>query len=69
VDFERLRRHARREEHDQQVVLVGVDLRALAELARVLERDGVQPERLPELIVPFKRKLYRELLEAFAAYL
>ena len=27
------------------------------------------PERLPELIVPFKRELYREVLDAFADYL
>jgi putative (di)nucleoside polyphosphate hydrolase len=29
----------------------------------------VEPERLPELIVPFKRDLYREVLDAFADYL
>jgi putative (di)nucleoside polyphosphate hydrolase len=29
----------------------------------------VEPERLPELIVPFKRELYRRLLGAFAEYL
>jgi putative (di)nucleoside polyphosphate hydrolase len=29
----------------------------------------VEPERLPELIVPFKRELYRQLLRVFAAYL
>ena len=29
----------------------------------------VDPERLPELIVPFKRELYEEVLDAFAAWL
>jgi len=29
----------------------------------------VEPKRLPELIVPFKRTLYADLLEAFAAHL
>ena len=29
----------------------------------------VEPARLPELIVPFKRDLYRRLLEDFAPYL
>ena len=29
----------------------------------------VEPERLPELIVPFKRALYERLLKDFAAYL
>jgi putative (di)nucleoside polyphosphate hydrolase len=29
----------------------------------------VEPEQLPELIVPFKRDLYREILDAFADYL
>jgi putative (di)nucleoside polyphosphate hydrolase len=29
----------------------------------------VEPERLPELIVPFKRDLYRRLIAEFAAYL
>ena len=29
----------------------------------------VEPSQLPELIVPFKRDLYRELLDAFAEYL
>ena len=29
----------------------------------------VEPERLPELIVPFKRDLYRRILQAFAPYL
>ena len=29
----------------------------------------VEPHRLPELIVPFKRDLYREVLQAFAARL
>ena len=28
-----------------------------------------EPERLPDLIVPFKRELYREVLDAFADYL
>ena len=54
-------------------------------LARFLGEDGdiniatkhpefrewkwVEPERLPELIVPFKRDLYRRLLSEFADYL
>ena len=29
----------------------------------------VEPEQLPELIVPFKRALYREVLDAFAEWL
>jgi len=29
----------------------------------------VEPKQLPELIVPFKRDLYRELLDAFAEWL
>ena len=29
----------------------------------------VEPEALPSLIVPFKRDLYRQLLERFAPYL
>ena len=29
----------------------------------------VEPKRLPDLIVPFKRDLYRELLDAFADYI
>jgi len=29
----------------------------------------VEPDRLPELIVPFKRELYRRLLREFADYL
>ena len=29
----------------------------------------VEPDRLPELIVPFKRDLYREVLDAFADWL
>ena len=29
----------------------------------------IEPERLPELIVPFKRDLYRRLLSEFAQYL
>jgi putative (di)nucleoside polyphosphate hydrolase len=33
------------------------------------EWKWVEPERLPELIVPFKRDLYRRLLEEFADYL
>jgi putative (di)nucleoside polyphosphate hydrolase len=28
----------------------------------------VEPARVPELIVPFKRELYRRLLADFAAY-
>ncbi|GAA4714993.1 RNA pyrophosphohydrolase [Sphingomonas lutea] len=33
------------------------------------EWQWVEPARLPELIVPFKRDMYRRLLEEFAAYL
>jgi putative (di)nucleoside polyphosphate hydrolase len=33
------------------------------------EWKWVDPRQLPELIVPFKRDLYRRLLEDFAAYL
>ena len=29
----------------------------------------IEPDQLPELIVPFKRELYRRLLKEFAAYL
>jgi len=29
----------------------------------------IEPERLPEVIVPFKRQLYEQVLEAFAAHL
>ena len=33
------------------------------------EYRWVEPHRLPELIVPFKRDLYREVLDAFAEWL
>jgi putative (di)nucleoside polyphosphate hydrolase len=33
------------------------------------EWKWVEPERLPDLIVPFKRELYRKLLNDFADYL
>jgi putative (di)nucleoside polyphosphate hydrolase len=33
------------------------------------EWKWAEPQRLPDLIVPFKRDLYRRLLEEFAAYL
>jgi putative (di)nucleoside polyphosphate hydrolase len=33
------------------------------------EWKWVEPERLPDLIVPFKRDLYRRLVEEFADYL
>ncbi|HVL78277.1 MAG TPA: RNA pyrophosphohydrolase [Sphingomicrobium sp.] len=33
------------------------------------EWQWVEPERLPDLIVPFKRELYARLLDAFARYL
>ena len=33
------------------------------------EYQWVEPSRLPEMIVPFKRELYREVLEAFADWL
>jgi putative (di)nucleoside polyphosphate hydrolase len=32
------------------------------------EWKWIEPEELPELIVPFKRDLYRQLLKAFAKY-
>jgi putative (di)nucleoside polyphosphate hydrolase len=37
--------------------------------AEFREWRWVEPERLPELIVPFKRDLYRRLLREFADYL
>jgi putative (di)nucleoside polyphosphate hydrolase len=33
------------------------------------EWKWVEPQQLPELIVPFKRELYREVLDAFADWL
>ena len=33
------------------------------------EWQWVEPSRLPELIVPFKRDLYRRLLSEFSQYL
>jgi len=33
------------------------------------EWKWIEPERLPELIVPFKRDLYRRLLREFAEHL
>ena len=33
------------------------------------EWQWAEPQRLPDLIVPFKRDLYREVLDAFAGYL
>ena len=33
------------------------------------EWKWLEPERLPDLIVPFKRDLYRRLLSEFAEYL
>jgi putative (di)nucleoside polyphosphate hydrolase len=33
------------------------------------EWKWIDPEQLPDLIVPFKRDLYRRLLEEFAKYL
>ena len=33
------------------------------------EWKWIEPQQLPELIVPFKRDLYRQLLSEFAAYL
>jgi hypothetical protein len=39
---------ADRVEDEQDVVPIGVELGALAELDRVLDRDGVEPERLAE---------------------
>ena len=33
------------------------------------EWKWVEPQRLPDLIVPFKRELYRRLIEEFAEYL
>jgi hypothetical protein len=54
VDLDRLRHrvvaagHARGVEDDEDVALVDVELRPLAELARVLERHRVQPELLAQ---------------------
>ena len=44
----RLGRAARRVEDEEHVVAVVVELRPLAELDRVLERDGVQAEDLAD---------------------
>lgn len=42
---------------------------AAAQHPEFREWKWVEPERLPDLIVPFKRDLYRRLLKDFAAYL
>ena len=52
VHLQRLGRDVSGEVDEQQLVVVRVDLRPLAELDRVLERDGVQPERGAELSRP-----------------
>ena len=45
------------------------DVNIASEHAEFLEWKWVEPEQLPDLIVPFKRDLYRRLLREFAEYL
>jgi putative (di)nucleoside polyphosphate hydrolase len=45
------------------------DINLATEHPEFREYRWVEPARLPELIVPFKRDLYREVLDAFAEYL
>jgi putative (di)nucleoside polyphosphate hydrolase len=45
------------------------DIDIATETPEFREWRWVEPERLPDLIVPFKRELYREVLDAFADYL
>jgi len=45
------------------------DVNIATEHPEFREWKWVEPERLPDLIVPFKRDLYRKLLDAFADYL
>ena len=43
--------------------------RAWKEDPEFREWKWIEPAQLPDLIVPFKRELYRQLLREFAAYL
>jgi putative (di)nucleoside polyphosphate hydrolase len=45
------------------------DIDIATETPEFREWKWVEPHQLPELIVPFKRDLYREVLDAFADYL
>ena len=45
------------------------DIDIATETPEFREWKWVEPDRLPDLIVPFKRDLYREVLDAFADYL
>jgi putative (di)nucleoside polyphosphate hydrolase len=45
------------------------DVNIATEHPEFREWRWVEPERLPEMIVPFKRDLYRRLLQEFAAHL
>ena len=45
------------------------DIRLDTETPEFRDWQWVEPDRLPDLIVPFKRDLYREVLDAFADYL
>jgi putative (di)nucleoside polyphosphate hydrolase len=45
------------------------DVNIATKHAEFREWQWVEPERLPDLIVPFKRELYRRLLTEFSAYL
>ena len=45
------------------------DVNIATEHPEFREWKWVEPQRLPDLIVPFKRDLYRKLLDAFAEYL
>lgn len=45
------------------------DIDIATETPEFREWKWVEPEQLPNLIVPFKRDLYREVLDAFADYL
>jgi putative (di)nucleoside polyphosphate hydrolase len=45
------------------------DVNIATEHPEFREWQWLEPERLPDMIVPFKRDLYRRLLEEFADYL
>jgi putative (di)nucleoside polyphosphate hydrolase len=45
------------------------DVNIATEHPEFREWKWIEPEQLPELIVPFKRKLYRQLLQEFADHL
>ena len=45
------------------------DVDIATEHAEFREWKWIEPARLPDLIVPFKRELYRRLLDEFADYL